>query len=262
MYSLAHMAKYLAVFLLLAACNSAVENIDDTQENSTLQKDPSLIALYTFNEGDGETIFDVSGVEPALNLRIANASATHWIAKGLSIDSATEIRSSATADKINNAITNANALSVEAWIKPANTTLGGPSRIVTVSLNPSERNFTVGQSKISYIVRLNATTNSVNGTPAFETPLNALTTALTHVVFTWDVSSQTAAIYLNGQLTSKSETVFTGDLSFQAFELILANEINIADGAPRYWLGELYLVALYHRALSAEEIAKNYNAGF
>ncbi len=262
MPSLLHTTTYAVLFMLLTACNSAVENIDSIQEKTTQQKNPNLIALYTFNEGTGETIFDVSGVEPAINLRIADTSAVHWISKGLSIDAATEIRSFNNAAKINNAIPDANALSVEAWVKPANITQGGPSRILSVSLNPSERNFTVAQSGSKYIVRLNTTANSVNGTPALETPLNTLTTELTHVVFTWDVSSQTAAIYINGQLDSKSDTVFTGDLSFQAFELILANEINIADGSPRFWLGEMYLIAIYDRALSPEEIMQNYKAGF
>jgi hypothetical protein len=82
------------------------------------------------------------------------------------------------------------------------------------------------------------------------------------VVFTWDVSSQTATIYINGKLISQSDKKFTGDLSFSAFELVLANEINIADGKPRFWLGEMYMVAIYDRALSPKEIVQNYNAGF
>ena len=80
------------------------------QEKLTQQTLPNLIALYTFNEDHGETIFDVSGVAPALNLRITDPSATHWIPGGLSIDSVTEIRSFANADKINTAIAGANAI--------------------------------------------------------------------------------------------------------------------------------------------------------
>ena len=262
MYSLIRTTKYAMFFLLLTACNSAIENLDSVQQKSVQQKNPNLIALYTFHEGAGETIFDVSGVEPAINLRIVDTSATHWIPQGLSIDTVTEIRSDYNADKITNAIVNANALSAEAWIKPANTTQGGPSRIISLSLNPSYRNFTLGQSASKYIARLHTTNSTVNGTPAFETPLDTVTTELTHVVFTWDVSSQTASTYINGKLNSQSATQFTGDLSFDAFELMLANEINIDDGSPRIWLGEMYLIALYNRALSAEEIMQNFNAGF
>lgn len=257
-----HAILYAIVLLLLTACNSAVENIDSNLEKIVQKNTPNLIALYTFNEGGGDTIFDVSGVEPAINLTISDVSATRWLAKGLSINSHTEIRSVDTADKINTAIANANALSVEAWVKPANTTQGGPSRIVTLSVNPSERNLTLGQSANRYIVRLKTTTNSSNGTPAFEAPLDSLTTNLTHVVFTWDVATQQAAIYINGRLISQSTTIFTGDLSFSPYELVLADEINITDGSPRFWLGEMYLVALYDRALTQEEITKHYNAGF
>jgi hypothetical protein len=247
--------------LLLVACNSAVENIDATQEKSAQQTNPNLIALYTFNEGMGETIYDVSGVAPALNLRIDDSSATHWISDGLSIDSNTEIRSYVNADKVNNALARANAITAEAWIKPTNTAQSGPARVITLSQDHSYRNFMLGQSDSQYVVRLNTTTNSVNGTPEYKTEIDTVTTELTHVVFTWDVSSQTATIYLNGQLVSQSATQFTGDLSFEAYELILTNEINITDGSPRFWLGEIYLVALYDRALNPDEILKNYNSG-
>jgi hypothetical protein len=253
---------FLVVFTLLTGCNSAVESIDDTQDRLPQKTTSNLIALYTFEEGTGETVHDVSGVEPPIDLRIADTSATHWTADGLSIDSVTEIRSTGTADKINNAIASANALSVEAWLKPANTTQGGPARIVSLSRDPSYRNFTLGQSATRFSVRLHTTTNSVNGTPDFQSPLDTVTTELTHVVFTWDVSSQKATIYRNAQLSSQSETIFTGDLSFTPYELVLANEININDNSPRIWLGEMFLVALYDRALSQEEILQHYDAGF
>jgi hypothetical protein len=257
---------FMVVITILAGCNSAVENIDGMQnrlpQNKLPQKTTSnLIALYTFKEGTGETIHDISGIEPAVDLRIADTSATHWTAGGLSIDSVTEIRSTANADKINNAIASANALSAEAWLKPANTNQSGPARIVSLSHDPRYRNFTLGQSATRFSVRLHTTTNSENGTPEFQTPLDTATTELTHVVFTWDVSSQRASIYVNGQLASQSETIFTGDLSFTPYELVLANEINIDDNSPRIWLGEMFLVALYDRALNQDEILQHYDAG-
>lgn len=254
--------RLLVVFTLLTGCNSAVESIDVTHNTLPQKTTSNLIALYTFEEGTGDTVHDTSGVGPPVDLTIADTSATQWTANGLRIASDTEIRSTANADKINNAIASANALCVEAWVKPANTTQAGPARIVSLSHDPRFRNFTLGQSATRFSVRLTTTTNTDNGTPEFQTPLDTATTELTHIAFTWDVSSQRSSIYMNGQLASQSEVIFTGDLSFTPYELVLANEINIDDNSPRFWLGEMFLVALYDRALSQEEILQHYNAGY
>jgi hypothetical protein len=62
------------------------------------------------------------------------------------------------------------------------------------------------------------------------------------------------------QLLSKpliSETV-GGDFSnWTDYRLTLANELN--QNHP--WLGELYLVAIYNRALTTDEVSQNYGAG-
>ena len=44
--------------------------------------------------------------------------------------------------------------SLEVWISPANNQQGGPARIVSYSLNPNYRNFTLGQQGTDLIMRL------------------------------------------------------------------------------------------------------------
>jgi hypothetical protein len=85
----------------------------------TKKEGGTFYAPYTFNESMGDTIFDVSCVAPALDLRIIDTSATHRIPQGLSINSRTEIRSDVNVDKITNAMSNANALSAKTSIKLA-----------------------------------------------------------------------------------------------------------------------------------------------
>ena len=61
-------------------------------------------------------------------------------------------------------------MTIEAWIKPANTTQAGPARIVTLSKDPSSRNFTLGQKAGVYEVRFRTTTTSPNGEPSLSSP--------------------------------------------------------------------------------------------
>lgn len=250
-------------FIVASGCNSAVEDIDSTGSKLQLRNKQNLLALYTFNERSGNTVHDVSGIEPALDLTIDDMTAVEWIDNGLSISAETLIRSSENADKINNAVSTNNAVTVEAWVKPANTTQSGPSRIVSISMDPSARNITLAQSADTYLVRLNTTTNSSNGTPSLQTPTGVVTTELTHLAFTWDVTSHNATIYVNGTAIVSLNNKFTGDLSnWRNYKLVLSTEFENDNPNGRFWFGEMYLVAIYDRALSAEEIRSNYDLGF
>ncbi|NJN05353.1 MAG: LamG domain-containing protein [Rhodobacteraceae bacterium] len=57
-------------------------------------------------------------------------------------------------------------LTIEAWIKPSSLDQKGPARIVTLSANGSQRNFTLGQDGDRYDIRLRTTQTGVNGTPS------------------------------------------------------------------------------------------------
>ncbi len=61
-------------------------------------------------------------------------------------------------------------MTIEAWVKPANTTQSGPARIVTLSRDPGSRNFTLGQKAGAYEVRFRTTSTSANGEPALSSP--------------------------------------------------------------------------------------------
>jgi hypothetical protein len=208
-------------------------------------------------------VFDVSGVGTAINLTIANPANVSWGAGVLSVNASTLIASAGAATKLNTAIPANNAITIEAWVTPANTTQTGPSRIVSLSEGPPNRNFTLGQGGSGsspgtrYDVRLRTTTTSNNGNkPSLTSPDGSLNTTLTHVVYTRDATG-TAVIYLNNAV-AVSGTI-SGNLSNWAssYGLVLANEQT----GDRPWLGTFDLVAIYDRALSAAEITQNFNAG-
>jgi hypothetical protein len=79
------------------------------------------------------------------------------------------IASSEPATKLIEAVKRSKAFTIEAWIKPENTTQAGPARIVTVSQDFGGRNVTLGQLGGAYEVRFRTTATSPNGEPALAT---------------------------------------------------------------------------------------------
>jgi len=213
-----------------------------------------LVALYGFEEAEGDTVHDSSRVGEPLDLKIREPEKTRWVPGGIEIRESTLIHSDGDADKLLRAFRAANAITIEAWLRPANTTQGGPSRIATFSRGPSVRNFTLGQEGANYIVRLRTTERDANGEPLVPTR-GGVAQALTHAVYTRNADGK-VNLYLNGQFNAMATV--PGDFSNWApFPFGLANEFD----ATRTWLGQLHLVALYARALTAEEVEQNWKAG-
>jgi len=218
-----------------------------------------LQALYTFEEGSGNIVTDTSGVGTPLNLTIESPAATNWVTGGLSVNSSAVIASAGAAGKVITAVKASNALTVEAWLIPANTTQNGPARIISLSLDPSNRNFTLGQSQSKYDFRLRSSSTSTNGTPSVTTNSGFATTALTHVIYTRNASGL-ASLYVDG--VAQASATISGNLTTwnkwdDGYRLGLANELT----GDRPWLGELHLVAIFDRALSIAEVSQNFTAG-
>lgn len=242
--------QFLAVIglgLLLATNASAQDSARDQN---------GLVALYDFGSTSGKVVKDRSGVGRPLDLHITNDKAVRRKSGSLEIVGSTLIQSAGPATKIINAIKQSGEFTVEAWVQPASTKQDGPARMVTISKNSSERNFTLGQEFDKYDVRFRATRTTTNGMPSTSTPAKSLTAKLTHVVYTRDRSG-TTQIYLDAKRrgTGKSNGATTNwDAGHR---LGLANEFS----GDRAWKGTLYLVAVYSRALSTTEIAGNFAAG-
>ncbi len=218
--------------------------------------------LYTFKEGSGTTVYDVSGIGTPLNLGVENGNAVSWLpGHGLAINSATLVASAGAATKIIDAGKATGEITIEAWVKPANTTQDGPARIVTLSEDPYKRNFSLeqglwgSQPSDVYDVRLRTTSTDDDGT-MLATPAGSASTQLSHIVYTRDALG-VAKIYVNN-IEQASGTV-GGDFANwdEGFRLALANELT----QDRPWLGEFHLVAIFNRALSQAEVSQNFSAG-
>lgn len=215
------------------------------------------LVLYTFYEGSGGTVHDVAGNSSPLDLTIKNPANTQWqLDGGLTLNASTIISSSSAASKISSACSSSNEVTIEAWIGPASLDQTGPARIVSLSSSPFLRNVTLGQVDNEIDGRIRTTNTNDNGEPSIRTGTDVLTTDLAHVVMTRD-SSGAVSILIDGIVQGTGTD--GGDLSNwdDGYSLILGNE----QSEDRPWLGGYELVAVYCKALSAADIAKNFSAG-
>lgn len=212
-----------------------------------------VIALYTFREGSGNTVNDVSGVGTPVNLIINTPNSVEWTTNGLQINSEANILSQSAATKLQSMCASTDKLTIEAWIKPANITQTGSARIVTYSIDQSNRNFLIGQNGDDFEGIVRSNTSSSNTTASTD---GSATTDLTHVVIEFR-TDQTLILFVNG--VEKSRKSCTGDFSTwnTSYRLAIANEV--LDSKP--WLGTFNYLAIFNRSLTSEEILHNYNMG-
>ena len=162
-----------------------------------------VVVFYDFSEGSGAVVYDRSSWSTPLNLQIRDMDRIKWLRpKGIELFSNTIISSLRPADKLFDRIPRQrSSLSLEAWISPARLDQNGPARIVSYSVDPKARNFTLGQAKRNIVSRIRTPTSGLNGTKRqLETHDDLLTTAIQHVVITYRDGLET--LYVNGQAHS------------------------------------------------------------
>ena len=227
-----------------------------TYTSGLVAQQRSPLVYYDFSEAKGQVIRDRSGVGAPLDLEIDNPKAVQWHSGSLSIKRSTIIRSKSQPKKLMGAIRRSDAITIEAWVRPANIQQKGPARIVSFSKDSVRRNFTLGQDGNRFDVRFRTTSSSENGLPSLATRPGVVTPQVTHVVYTRGRSGS-AKCYVNGRQVSNS--VIRGNTSNwnDGFSFVLGNELT----KDRPWLGTFYLLAVYAHELTAAEIVANFKAG-
>jgi len=243
--------------------------------------DDGVVILYTFEEGSGVTVYDVSGVAPAVDLSIDHAARVTWQTGALEMNTAgssTKARSGGAPTKLYDSCQAGTGLTVEAWIEAAQLDDEGPGRIVTNSYDGYNRNFTLAQYGLSteryWAFRLRTTDPGVddNGQIEIRTRPGTTTLTLTHLVFTHSRGDSTVRGYLEGaevEISGDRGSSFGygtprgGDYSNwnSSYEAALGHEIDFTDRPARDWAGTYHMVAIYCRPLSAVEIQQNFAAG-
>jgi len=215
-----------------------------------------LLALYDFAAADGPVIHDRAGAESPVNLRIADPKAVRRTAGALQITGPAVIRSDQPATRINESIRRTGEFTIEVWLHPARTNQTGPARIVTLSQDPNQRNFTLGQDGDRIDARFRTTKTNANGIPSLASPSRSLQTRLTHIVYTRERSGR-ARLYIDGKQAAESSVA--GDVSNwnRGYVLAFGNELS----GDRPWQGSLHLVAIYSRALPTADVERNFRVG-
>ncbi len=229
-----------------------------------------LQALYDFSESVGEVVHDVSDIGAPLDLVLENRSnksePVTWLNPGLRLNAAVILKAPDSSALIN-ALRATHEITIEAWIKRAGKIAAGksPGRIVTLSSSATRRNFTLGQlPEELFEMRLRTSNTNQNGTRLQGSNENIAQTvpavdALCHLVYTRDAGGN-VRFYLNGEdANAASRPHIGGDFTSWEWseQFALGNELS----GDYPWLGEYYLVALYNRALSAEEVQQNFGVG-
>jgi hypothetical protein len=211
--------------------------------------DANVVALFQFDEGAGTTTADTNG---AITL---NITGMEWVQGGLKNVSGKAQANATDSRKIFDAVSPAGQFSVEAWLVPDNTTQDGPARIVSYATSTSARNFMLGQAAGDYRGRVRSSVSNANGDPALDGAAPDVTTALQHVVLTFDPASG-RKLYVNGQVsaqeTAPATLVWTDTQTF-----VIGNEVT----NDRLWKGTFELVAIHKKALSSMEVQQNFAAG-
>ena len=222
----------------------------------------NLIALYEFKTGSGNTVFDTSGIEPGMHLTVTGTEGVdyNWVGGwGMQFISAKAQATTASSKKLYDFIKASGEYSIEAWVVPGNVTQE-EARIISYSAGTDARNFTMQQTLYNYEFFLRSSTTDANGEPPLATADadEDLQATLQHVVMTYDPVNG-RRIYVNGQFTDDVDATPPGNLNDwdDTFAFVLANEVS----NDRQWNGTIRLVAIHNRALTAEQIQQNFEAG-
>ncbi len=219
--------------------------------------DPDLLVSYTFREGVGDTIRDVSENGAPLDLVIEEPANVEWLPNGgLLFKDVDLAKTEGPATKIIDACKASNEITIIAWIKPANLELTGPARTITCSTDPSNRNFTLGQDTTGYQIRLRTTVTGNNGyEPPLRVPDSVVLGEISKIAYTRN-NAEEVNFYINGEHVAGDTDTIPGDFSNwnDSYPLGIGHELNRAEDLGRMWLGEYHFLAVYSRALTQSEI--------
>jgi hypothetical protein len=237
----------------------ALKLFDGTVAAGGNRFDSNVVARYEFKEGSGGTVFDTSGIEPALNLNLTGN--VTWVGGwGIDIKAGGKAQGTTTASrKLAERIKASGEYSIEVWAAPANV-VQEDAFLLSYSGGTMVRNATLAQRAYQYEALGRASTTGANGAPALLTrdADRDAQASLQHVVLTFDPVNG-RRLYVNGNATGDIDPRRGGSLADwdDTFALVLGNETS----NDRQWQGVIKLAAVHSRALTASQVQQNFSAG-
>jgi len=214
-----------------------------------------LIGLWAFEEGGGGFVRDLSGYR-AHDLIAPSTTMFRWDTDHIALTEA-RFNVDKPVDALREAIEGAEGLTLEVWVRPANDTQTGPARIFTISDGPSDRNLTLGQDGNHYEGRIRRA-GVPSATPFVDSVDSSVVAGeLQHVVLT-RATDGAGQLWVDGTASGRSVDISGAfDDWDPTYRLLVGDESD--DTRP--WAGEIHMIALYRRALSAEEIIRHQRIG-
>jgi hypothetical protein len=214
-----------------------------------------LIVFYPFTEGTGLQAADQSNNAVPMNLDLTGSVSWNPTGNGV-VMSGGRVGTAGAASKLIFGLQVTSESTFEAWVKPANLTQDGPTRIVSVGADANAQNYVLGQTLANLEVRLRHTAKDSKLKPRLTTSDSPVTTQLTHIVHTYD--GITERLYING--VEQPTTVM---LSGIYTNWVLSHRFNVGNegSSDRPFMGEIRMVAVYDWALDAVDIMQNFLAG-
>lgn len=170
-----------------------------------LQENP--LALYSFDERQGTTLHDRSGVLPPLDLKLSNSGRGRWLApSGYAFNQSGSFVSSAPAEKIRQRISATSRFTLEAWVEEAPLRYGDLGRLISLARSPDADYLVLQQQgeDLAFVIR----NRSKTGYPYWgkiETTQMRVPQGLAHLVAVYDQGQ--ARLYVNG--IEAADAVFT-----------------------------------------------------
>ena len=188
----------------------------------------------------------------------------HWnhlrwreVSSGIQFEKAGQAASAYPSKWLYERLVGGSGLSLEVCLKAQNDRQTGPARIVSYSSNTSVRNFTLGQDEKKLVMRLRTVQTDLNGTePHLEVDKVVDPSKQQQIVVTYDFVEQ--CVYIDGILELCSEVPGGNFENWDSSHFfVLGNEAT----GDRPWVGEIFLVAVYNRALGESEVRGKYETG-
>jgi len=238
-----------------------------------------LLALYRFDDGTGTTVHDRSGAAAPLDLAISSRDAVQWTATGLTVRSPALLASPQAATGLIDALRATGEVTFEAWLKTPEPNRRDPATLFALAVDHDDGVLSVelrwdqdhGRPASFHRVTLRTSSDDDKGkdkdkdkdkdskgkdqTGTLDSPAGALTAELSHLVFTRDASGM-AILYVDG--VERARKPLPGRFSSWDRQARFALANGLKNNEP--WLGELRLVAVYQRALTAAEVRRNFQA--
>jgi hypothetical protein len=257
----AHFSQIGNYVLRLTASDGVLSANDEITIQVDLPPSPGtritngLIVYYPFTEGVGSTVLDQSNVGSPMDLTLTGNVTWNPGGNGV-VMSGGKVGTSGPATKVISALQTSSQLTVELWVVPDNLTQDGPARMLSIGGNTSDQNYMFGQQFGELEIRTLHTGKDSKGKPRFYSINSGLTTTLTHIVHTYD--GTTERLYMDGVVHPTTVTSAGNFSNWDPTDLFnIANEAS----SDRPWHGTILIVAVYDRALANTEIIQNFTAG-